>query len=153
MTKNAVGQVDRWVGENIRRLRQEREMTLADVATAVTDRLGRSVGFNAVSRIETGQRTVSVDEVVAFAKVLDVDTDSLLASPELAEIDGFVALAKEWVVAGRLVAQLTEQKEVAEIQRRQLGDQLREMAKGASPWVRSSAREIPDLAALIEEEG
>ncbi len=63
----------------IRQLREARGMIQDDLATLVAKRLGRPFDISLVSRVESGGRDLSADEIVAFADVFRVRAFELFA--------------------------------------------------------------------------
>ena len=72
------------VRRNIRRLREERRWSYRDVEERLA-RAGRAIPTLAQSAIDTGQRHVDVDDLVALAVVFDVDVGDLLRPPVACE--------------------------------------------------------------------
>lgn len=72
------------VAENVRALRTERGLDLADVAEGMAE-LGRPLSLNGVSKIERGKRGIDVDDLVALALALDVSPLRLLLTPGAGE--------------------------------------------------------------------
>jgi transcriptional regulator with XRE-family HTH domain len=66
----------RQIGENLRRLRRERDLSQESLASAV--RMSRS----ALANIEAGQQRLAVHQLLDLARVLRVDPVSLLPSSE-----------------------------------------------------------------------
>lgn len=64
----------------LRTLRQARGWTLDDLAARA------HLGASTISRIETGQRRLAVDQLVVLARALDVTVDELLADDEQAVV-------------------------------------------------------------------
>ena len=74
---NEQGPTARDVGLNLKRVRQERSLTQEQVSRRL-DGTGHSIGPAAVGKIETGDRRVEVDDLMALAVALDVSPLSLL---------------------------------------------------------------------------
>lgn len=68
-------QVERLVRARLRRLRDERGLTLAEVAAAA------GIATSTLSRLETGRRRLALAHVAPLADALGVTTDELLAVP------------------------------------------------------------------------
>lgn len=68
-----------WTGQIIRKTRRHKGMTQADLALAVSDRLGpdRAINQSTVSRWETGASAVSIRCRPALSAVLGVDQYTL----------------------------------------------------------------------------
>lgn len=62
---------------NLRALRKVRGMSTYEVARRLTD-IGWPIAQTGVARIETGQRRVDVDDLLALASVLDVSPNRLM---------------------------------------------------------------------------
>jgi len=69
---------------NVRELRKQRGLGLAEVAALMAD-LGRPLSLNGLSRVERGQRRIDVDDLVALALVLDVSPVRLLLTPDASD--------------------------------------------------------------------
>jgi transcriptional regulator with XRE-family HTH domain len=80
------------VAQRVRELRQERGLTLADLA-AELERFGRPILLTALSKLEKGQRRINVDDLVALALALDVSPNVLLL-PKSAKANTDVALTE-----------------------------------------------------------
>ena len=66
------------VGQNVRRFRKARHLTLADLSSTM-ENLHHPIGVATLSKIERGDRPkLAVDDVLALARALDVSTDELL---------------------------------------------------------------------------
>jgi transcriptional regulator with XRE-family HTH domain len=72
---SGAGQVERLVRARLRRLRDERGLTLAEVASAA------GIATSTLSRLETGRRRLALAHVAPLADALGVTTDELLATP------------------------------------------------------------------------
>ena len=68
------------VRERIAALRKQQGLSLSGLAAKLRD-LGRSYGLSSLSDIENGGRRVDVDDLVAFAQVLNVSPATLLMPP------------------------------------------------------------------------
>jgi transcriptional regulator with XRE-family HTH domain len=71
------GATGRTVRENIRRVREERDMTWAQMSRFL-DKAGRPIAPLGLRRVEEGARRVDVDDLMAIAVVLDVTPNELL---------------------------------------------------------------------------
>jgi len=69
------------VRDNIKALRKERGLDLADLSQRLGD-LGQPISVSGLSKLELGQRRVDVDDLVALALVLDVSPNRLLLPAE-----------------------------------------------------------------------
>jgi transcriptional regulator with XRE-family HTH domain len=65
------------VSANIRQLREDRRMSLAELSRALGE-AGRPMAPSAVYKIETGERRIDVDDLVAFALALGEPPNALL---------------------------------------------------------------------------
>lgn len=72
-----IGKVGRAVATNIRRLRRSRGLTLKELAALIAAE-GRTASLSAISKTECGQRRMDVDDLVAYARVLNVAPADLL---------------------------------------------------------------------------
>lgn len=68
------------VSANVRRLREQRNFSLRELATRLGD-AGRPLTHTALGDVELGQRRVDVDDLMALAVALDVSPISLLMPP------------------------------------------------------------------------
>jgi transcriptional regulator with XRE-family HTH domain len=88
------------VGARLKRLRRQRRMTLADVATAT------GISKSTLSRLETGQRRPTLELLLALSHAYRIPLGDLVAAPE--QGDPRVHL-KPGRVKGRTVIPLTRQ--------------------------------------------
>ena len=65
------------VGRNVRRCRIQAELTIAQLAAAL-DEHGHPIHPDSLSRLETGHRRVTVDDLTALSAVLGVKPKRLL---------------------------------------------------------------------------
>lgn len=70
------GELEQTARRRLRTLRQARGWTLDDLAARA------HVGASTISRIETGQRRLAVDQLVTLARALEVSIDELLADED-----------------------------------------------------------------------
>ncbi len=127
------------VGTNVRALRTDLQMTQAELA----DMMAKSrypVHLNTISKIERGDRDISVDELEAFARVFGVATESLLEDVGDPEADDFRHVLNEFV------ALLHELPELLRLQKN-LEQLIVETEAGL--WERAARR--PDLLATLED--
>lgn len=111
------------VAENVRTLRKERGLDLADVAERMAE-LGRPLSLNGVSKVERGKRGVDVDDLVALALALNVSPLRLLLAPDASDdrisLTPKVSVSKrdawQWA-SGEHQLGLTEELEEASTQR------------------------------------
>lgn len=64
------------IGMRIREIRQERKMTLDDLA----NKLGKSRGY--ISKLETGQKPINLENLQKIANALNVDVTDLFSNKE-----------------------------------------------------------------------
>lgn len=64
------------IGMKIRKFREERKMTLEDLA----NRLGKSKGY--ISKLETGKKPINLENLQKIADALDVDVTDLFHNKE-----------------------------------------------------------------------
>jgi transcriptional regulator with XRE-family HTH domain len=64
------------IGKKIRKLREEKNMHLADLAK----KLGITSGY--LSKLETGKKPISIRNIVSIASALDVDVVDLFTNKE-----------------------------------------------------------------------
>ncbi|MBQ8388782.1 MAG: helix-turn-helix transcriptional regulator [Clostridia bacterium] len=69
-------QVEKRIGQNIRRLREARGMT-QDLLAAKLQLRGCDVTRSAVAKIEVGQRHLYPDEIILIREILDVSFDEI----------------------------------------------------------------------------
>ena len=77
MASVQVGPVGDIVRANIRRIREVRDHSLRDLAKLLSE-ASRPIIASGIQRVEVGARRVDVDDLVAFAKALDVPPVDLL---------------------------------------------------------------------------
>jgi transcriptional regulator with XRE-family HTH domain len=80
-TRRAPHRYDRgsaWVAANTRRLRTEAGLSLSEVAARM-GALEWPMNPSQLSKIETGRRTITVDDLLALAEALQVGPATLLA--------------------------------------------------------------------------
>ncbi|MDX3835617.1 helix-turn-helix transcriptional regulator [Streptomyces europaeiscabiei] len=68
------------VRRNVRRLREQRRWSYSEVEERLA-RAGRVIPVLGLSAIDTGERSVDVDDLVALATVFDLGVEELLQSP------------------------------------------------------------------------
>jgi transcriptional regulator with XRE-family HTH domain len=68
------------VRRNVRRLREERQWSYREVEERLS-RAGRAIPVLALSAIDSGERRVDVDDLVALAAVFDLSPQQLLEPP------------------------------------------------------------------------
>ena len=69
-------QVEKRIGQNIRRLREARGMT-QDLLAAKLQLRGCDITRSAVAKIEVGQRHLYPDEIILIREILDVSFDEI----------------------------------------------------------------------------
>ncbi|MFE7072699.1 helix-turn-helix domain-containing protein [Streptomyces sp. NPDC057620] len=78
--RNPPGPAGRNARRNLRRLREERRFSYAELAERLA-RLDHHVTALDLSSLERGERRVDVDDLVALAAVFDCTLDQMLAPP------------------------------------------------------------------------
>ncbi len=74
---NDIGEIGRRVGERVRQVRNEREFTQQELSRRLWA-VGRHMPTASIGRLESGDRRVDVDDLMALAYALDVSPLSLL---------------------------------------------------------------------------
>ncbi len=69
-------EIEKNIGENIRRLREEKKLT-QELFAAKLQLCGVDVTRSAVAKIEVGQRHIYPDEMIAIKNVLSVTYDEI----------------------------------------------------------------------------
>lgn len=91
------------VRENIRRLREDVRMPLTELS-AKLDELGRPIPVLGIRRIESGERRVDVDDLVALAVALEVSPAALLIPDSSVPDERLAATAVGQLPARELLA-------------------------------------------------
>src|SRR3954453_2531640 len=78
------------LARNVKQLREDRKLTIRDLAGKMTEDLGRKILPSGVVKIEKGERGVDADDLVALALALAVTPNRLLLTPDVE--DGTVTL-------------------------------------------------------------
>lgn len=86
----AVGGIGLHVAQNIARLRQVRNLTTRSLS-GLTAEVGRTIPASGITRIESGERRVDVDDLAVLAQVLGVKPEDLLTPPDRLAISVSVA--------------------------------------------------------------
>ncbi|MBQ0863385.1 MULTISPECIES: helix-turn-helix domain-containing protein [Streptomyces] len=81
MAANPLGPVGLTVQRNVKRLREEQNLGLAALSRRL-DGIGRKIPTLGLSRIESGERRVDADDLVALAAALDVSPVTLMLPAE-----------------------------------------------------------------------
>jgi transcriptional regulator with XRE-family HTH domain len=89
--KNPLGPVGDYVTANLSELREARRLTYRELSDRLTG-IGRPIPTLGLSRIESGNRRVDADDLVALAIVLGVSPAALLL-PRFSEPDAEIELA------------------------------------------------------------
>jgi transcriptional regulator with XRE-family HTH domain len=98
------GGMSRRVGSNVRQLRKVRGLTLQDLIDTLVTLGAGDMSVAALSRLETGRRTITVDQMTTLAEALDVAPSDLLeAELPPSALTGQAALLAETPDAGREV--------------------------------------------------
>ncbi len=75
------------VAANVRALRKGLGLDLAQLSVRLSE-VGQPISLKALSKLETGQRRVDVDDLVALALALDVTPNRLLLTETASNVDG-----------------------------------------------------------------
>ncbi len=70
--------IEKKVGENIRRLREQNKMT-QDLLAAKMQLLGCEITRSAMAKIEVGQRHLYPDEIILIKKILGVSYEDIFS--------------------------------------------------------------------------
>lgn len=86
---------------NLARLRKQRGLTTRQLSAAL-ERTGRPIPASGITRMEKGERAVTVDDLTALAEVLDVSpTTLLLPAEDTGPVNVTPVKAVPWQVAWR----------------------------------------------------
>ena len=89
--------VEEAVGQQVARLRVQRQLSLADLGEALGRYLGRPWSRQAVHQAERGQRAFTAAELTALALVLDTSLPALFRAGDIpVELPGEVVPAEEY---------------------------------------------------------
>lgn len=80
MPRGPLGPAGNNVRRNVRRLREQRRWSYREVEERLS-RAGRAIPTLGLSAIDTGERRVDVDDLVALAAVFDLGIEELLQPP------------------------------------------------------------------------
>jgi len=80
VARGPLGPAGNNVRRNIRRLRDQRQWSYREVEERLS-RVGRAIPVLALSAIDTGERRVDVDDLVALAAVFDLGIEELVQPP------------------------------------------------------------------------
>ena len=83
-TRRPIGPTTRHVAASVRQLRSEFGISTTTLAGRL-EALGHPISQSGVTRLETGQRQITVDDLTALAAVLGVVPSALLPRPALLE--------------------------------------------------------------------
>jgi transcriptional regulator with XRE-family HTH domain len=93
------------VGDRVRRLRRDRDMTLAGLGRAIVKPEGGHFSPGYVSKLERGWTSAALYAYLAIAAVLEVDPGKLLGPDNAAfEVDADEAVLLRWLRARRIPA-------------------------------------------------
>lgn len=155
------------VAGNVRDLRRGRGWTLEQLS-AELDSAGHPLSLNVLSRIETMERGVRVQDLVALARVFGVSVDRLLAAPEVPEhfVQLLQRLASYKQQVRRCAAEVERSSQDLELRQAEL-EEATEGLEGAKRWLRDMVSESgmppedlaqyvtdrwgPETAALLKE--
>ncbi|WP_433699268.1 helix-turn-helix domain-containing protein [Nocardiopsis sp. CA-288880] len=101
-TYSSIGPTGQQIGQNVAVIRGQQGVTTEQLAQRLTD-VGVPIKASAITKVEKGQRRLTVDELVALAVVLDVNPSALMLPVEVdrdrpVEITGHgeVPAARAW---------------------------------------------------------
>lgn len=77
---NELGETGRYVARNVARIRNAQGLSTVRLAQML-DGAGRPISATAITRVESGERRVDVDDLVALAAALNVNPSALLLPP------------------------------------------------------------------------
>ncbi|MGO1971624.1 MAG: helix-turn-helix domain-containing protein [Propionibacteriaceae bacterium] len=103
--------------KRLRQLRRAAGLTQTDVAEAMSRLLGRQVVGTAVTKVESGERAVRLDEAVVVAEILQVPLEALVTEkdPVKIEIEELRDRFKEQLARGRQAEDEFQQAQAAMI--------------------------------------
>lgn len=110
-----LGPTSRTVADNVKRLRELKNLNYTELSDLIEQRASWSISAVGVRRIESGERRVSPDDLVALALALNVAPVTLMVDPAT-DADGSVTLTgvAEPVTARRLWQWMTGAKPLHE---------------------------------------
>jgi transcriptional regulator with XRE-family HTH domain len=79
--KQSIGTLEQVIGRNVRAVREDRKLSQTTLGNRVAEWLGGSIPKQIVSKVEKGERSLDLTELVTFAHVLGVAVVDLL-TPE-----------------------------------------------------------------------
>ena len=145
-----MGPAGRAVIANIHRIRGLQKMTLQELSDRLTH-VGRPILPSGLSKIESGERRIDVDDLVAIAAALGVMPERLLRYADGSPMDGYAGMTKEdyedsVAVAGRLLRQVLQKmpdaaREEFEALRRSDDDQADELIRQRDEQLRRQEAE------------
>jgi transcriptional regulator with XRE-family HTH domain len=77
---NDLGETGRYLARNVARIRNAQGLSTVRLSQML-DGAGRSISATAITRVESGERRVDVDDLVALAAALNVNPSALLLPP------------------------------------------------------------------------
>lgn len=147
------------VGQRVSELRKRAGWTQAELAEKTAERLGKDMSTLTVTRIESGSRPTSVDELVALAEVFSVPAQDLLplgsADAALRTVVEEIRINSQRVAEARLALEAGESRKIVldelgqsllTLNKYLRGDDLRGVADALKGFVEASySRHIADL--------
>ena len=134
--------IDQEFGPTVRLVRQERDMSQEELATAVA-KLGYQLSQATIGKIERGDRKVTIGEAEAIARALDTSTTAFILGPSYITreilVDRLRSLRRELIEAMRT---FESGQQLVAIESRQLSDYDQE-------WLRDVVLE--SLEDIVEE--
>ncbi|MFD8303205.1 helix-turn-helix domain-containing protein [Streptomyces sp. NPDC059690] len=79
--RNPLGPIGENVRVNVQRIREEQRLSLAELSRRL-DAIGRKIPTLGLGRVESGERRVDADDLVALAEVLSVSPATLMLPPK-----------------------------------------------------------------------
>lgn len=110
----------------MRKIRKSLGLTQAELAAHVSEHLGRTIDGPTMTRIETGQRPLKLDEAVAIAKVLQVPLCEMLPA-EFTITEELAALEHKRAAAIAEVLKIDMRREEISAQQLRIEARLKEL--------------------------
>jgi transcriptional regulator with XRE-family HTH domain len=126
------------VGQAVRRRRTELEWTLATLAKELKER-GYPLSVSALSRLEAGERGVSIDHAVALADALGVQITRLLARDDDDTAADLVRLINTWIAASAEVTMAEYELVEAEGKVERMRALVASIEQQAAEWLAGAA--------------
>ncbi|MFZ4235721.1 helix-turn-helix domain-containing protein [Streptomyces murinus] len=130
-----VGHTGKVVAANIARLRERRGLTTRQLS-GILERAGRNIPASGITRMENGQRVVTVDELAALAVVFGVSPSALLLPLTEKPTDPVEVTGAPAVGAGEAWAWANGQRPLKYTEGREPTEQLEHQLYGRPQWLR-----------------